>query len=127
MTKQFPRLINIIGTVSLIVIIFVVGFYFGYKNATASQANLNGIPVTTASDTPNNKQEIKALEVLGVQWIKIGQEPVCESNYPIKGTFADNFGNYYTPENSRYKRIKADICFANEEYARDTAGFVKKY
>jgi hypothetical protein len=120
--------LNIVGLVSVTVVIFIIGFYFGYKNAKANEANITKPVVTTATNDSNNQlTELKAIQVDGVYWIKTGQDPVCDKNHPIKGTFADNFGNFYTPDNSRYERIKADICFATEEYARDTAGFIKKF
>jgi hypothetical protein len=120
--------LNIIGLVSVIIIIFIIGFYFGYKNAKASEPDLTKTVVTSASNNlAQPSTELKAIPVDGVFWIKTGQEPVCDKNHPIKGTFADNFGNFYTPDNSRYDRIKADICFATEEYARDSAGFIKKF
>ena len=122
--------INYIGVVFLVIIIFVIGFYFGYKNAKSS-ASTNQTssgsftPISTAESKPQT--EIKAVNVDGVMWIKAGQDPICPSDHPVKGTFSDNFGNYYTKDNNRYDRIKPDICFATEEFARDTAGFIKKF
>jgi hypothetical protein len=34
---------------------------------------------------------------------------------------------YYTKENKSYDRVKPNLCFKNEGFAKDVAGFVKKY
>jgi hypothetical protein len=118
--------INYAGVAFLVIVIFIIGFYFGYKNAKSNQTG------TTIINTSDNSAatvstQIQALQVDGVMWIKAGQDPVCPQSHPVKGTFSDNFGNYYTKDNTRYDRIKPDICFATEDYARDTAGFIKKF
>jgi hypothetical protein len=34
---------------------------------------------------------------------------------------------YYTKTYKSYEKTKPDICFASEEFARDIAGFIKKF
>jgi hypothetical protein len=120
-----------------IVIFISVGFYFGYKNAEATftdpefianslkeseiipnleQNNLTNIPLEEDDETKKN-----------VLWVKINEEPTCPPTHPIKGKFTNSANVYYTKENNFYNRVVPHICFSSEEYAREIAGFIKKF
>ncbi len=123
---MIQKWLNIFGIIVICCILSGIGFYFGYKTSEANKklATDSGI-VKAASEI--EKKEIKALEVPGVFWILPNKEPNCPETHTIKGTFAANSGNFYTKDNKNWERIKADICFATEEFARDKAGFIKKF
>ncbi len=125
--QKSAKLLNILGIGFLVLVIFVTGFWFGYKNAKASIKEKEEVTISNNPAIKQSSIEVKALDVEGAYWIKAGQQPVCPENYSIKGTFSDNSGSYYTKDNPRFDRIKPDICFASEEFARDKAGFIKKF
>lgn len=104
----------------------MVGFYFGRKNALAIQNNQAKSEVLGLAENIQ-RQTVKVLEVPGVYWIKPNQEPICPETHPIKGTFTTTQGYFYLPDHKNYKLVKADICFVNEEFARDVAGFIRKF
>ena len=122
------KILNYSGLVFLVCLLFTVGFYFGYKNAEA-RLNIQTVNQGFQSDVSAETidKEIIAESVPGVYWIKPGEEPICPNTHPVKGTYNDNNGNFYTKENSRYDRIKPDICFATEEYAKNESGYIKKF
>lgn len=122
--SNLSKFINISGYVLILLVIFGLGVFFGYKYQESNKKE-SGTAVIVTSSSSSASTVVKTVE--GVYWIKVGQEPICPKDYTIKGTFDANSGNYYTKENKRYDTIKADICFASEEFARDTAGFVKKF
>ena len=112
----------------------LVGFYFGYKNAEAKFTNPelisnNKLNTTDSSSTnlavidPENDIEINT----NVVWIKINQEPTCPPTHPIKGKFTNSANIYYTKDNNFYNRVVPHICFSTEEYAKEIAGFIKKF
>ena len=114
------------GLLVLCVILAGIGFYFGYKTREAQAVDLVDSGVSTAAKEIE-KKEIKALEVEGVFWILPNKDPLCPETHPVKGTFSSNSGNFYTKDNKTYERVKPDICFATEDFARDKAGFIKKF
>ena len=71
--------------------------------------------------------QVEAQEVPGVHWIGVGNSPECPETHPIKGKLGSDAPVFYTKDNDWYDRIKPQLCFATEEYARDVAGFVKKF
>lgn len=104
------------------------GFYFGYRvrdnQATSPEVVAAGGIFETNLES---RSSIPILPTEGVSWIKSGQNPVCPSTHPIKGTFQSDGGTFYTKDNKTYDRVKPDICFATLEFARDQAGFVQKF
>jgi len=121
------------------IVFFGVGFFFGYKtkvntvstlelassnNSNASLSSL-AIPVTTTSSQATAVNPISGADVF---WIKVGTNPVCPETHPIKGKFDTSTAKfYYTTENRSYDRVRPDICFTTEAFAKETAGFVKKF
>ena len=124
--EMWQKWSKVAGIILLCVILTGIGFYFGYKTREAHTANLVDSGVLIAAKEIE-KKEIKALEVVGVFWILPNKDPICPENHPVKGTFGANSGNFYTKDNKSYERVKPDICFATEEFARDKAGFIKKF
>lgn len=142
LTKKSIPTINYFYYFLFIVIFIGVGFYFGYKNAEATFTDSDFIAEyqeSLAQDSSKNtssKDSDDSLEVIipedkelesNVVWMQINEEPICPPTHPIKGKF-DNAANvYYTKENNFYNRVIPHICFASEEYAREVAGFIKKF
>jgi hypothetical protein len=131
---MLKQLINYFGYGFLALAIFGSGFYFGAKAQMAKNSKEQVAAAIEKEKSANDKglghtdaQNIAIKEVEGVYWIKLGMEPVCPSEYPVKGKFADTGGVYYTKESKTYSRIKPELCFAAEEFAREKAGFVKKF
>jgi len=119
--------LNYLGLIFLAIVLFSSGFYFGFKNSSAKQSESQVEKNIAETKSDSVTELIKAKDVDGVFWIKPGQEPICPKEYSIKGTFNDSGGNFYTKTNPRYDRIKPDICFATEDFARDKTGFIKKF
>ncbi len=122
------ELINTLGLVFICLFIFAGGFYFGYQYSTSQNSGF----VATPEDIQNSvdsleREEIVALEVEGVHWIKAGEEPICPQEYPIKGKLDTSVNVYYTKDNKFYNRVKPHLCFANEDFASEEAGFIKKF
>lgn len=108
-------------------LIFVIGFWFGLKYDTNTSSNLTqttyGISVSASSSA-----NIVATEVPGIMWIKAGEDNTkCPVDHPIKGKFDSYTGYYYMPDQKSYKNVKAVVCFATEDYAKNSAGFLRKY
>jgi hypothetical protein len=124
-------ILNYLGLFFVMSLIFVSGFYFGYKSSVANLDNnsqsLTEIKALSESVRQENEQNINILDTEGVFWIKVGQAPTCPSTHPVIGKFDKNINIYYLPDHQSYNKIKAHICFVNEETARDTAGFVRKF
>ncbi len=75
-----------------------------------------------------SSEELKSLKSPeAVVWIKVGDEPTCPQTHRIKGKFDNTVNVYYTLDNKSYNRVIPHICFSSEEFARDTAGFIKKF
>lgn len=125
-------LLNYLGIITLVIVVFSSGFYFGYKNSESKKlSTFNGISNQSAKistiDSPSSSQSSSVLPVTEVFWIKPDADRVCPPEYPVKGTFQPDLGNYYTKDNSRYDRVKPDICFVTEDFAQKKAGFIKKF
>lgn len=101
--------------------LFGVGFWLGMKIQTPGVTS-KSVSVATVID-----KKVEALAVPGVVWIKAGEEPKCPSTHPIKGRFDTYTGYYYMPDYKTYDKIKPVVCFATEDFAAKTAGFLKKY
>lgn len=123
-------LLNYLGIITLAIVVFSSGFYFGYKNSESKKlSTFTGISnqSTKISTTSSPSSQSSVLQVTEVFWIKPDQDRVCPPEYPVKGTFQPDLGNYYTKDNSRYDRVKPDICFVTEDFAQRQAGFIKKF
>ena len=126
------EMLNYLGMIFLGVLLFVGGFYFGYKyNAGKTVSTTSGIvagveDIKKSADSVTNVQ-VQAKEVEGLLWIKAGEEPICPNTHPIKGKVDGTIGYYYNKTNKSYDRVKPIVCFATEEYAEKSAGFVKKF
>jgi hypothetical protein len=130
------QITQILGVSVLVVIIFIFGFYLGYKNrdskveSTTSNTNtVQANPTTISSpEKVDNQNQTTTPSNQGVFWIKVGENPVCPENYPVKGKFDSSSAMfYYTTDNKSYDRVKPDICFTSEDFASNTAGFIKKF
>ncbi len=129
MNWNFANLNQILANVFVVTVSLGSGYYFGYKT---SQGSINSNSLKSISGQSSTSQSsvqisIVAKEVVGVQWIKPNQEPRCDKDYKIKGKFNSQTNYYYTPTHKNYEKIKPEICFASEEFAKDSAGFIKKY
>lgn len=128
-----PKILEKVGLIFLAVVLFSFGFYLGFKykpsdTKTASNQNqANSLQNQDKTNISPNQSQVIGKDVPEIFWIKTGSEPVCPTDYPIKGKFADGQKNYYLPENKSAARVKPDICFLNETYAKDKAGFVRKF
>ncbi len=125
------ELLNTLGMIFLGVVLFVGGFYFGYKYHKGETDNGMVAGVSDIRETANGivniETEIITKELDGVHWIKVNEEPICPVDYPIKGKFDGTVGFYYTKSNNSYGRVKPSLCFATEDFAKNSAGFVRKY
>jgi hypothetical protein len=126
---------SITSSLSAILLALLVGgsgFYFGFKTNFKTNESVNAENNSKTIQKPvveaTNKvvEQIVTKEVLGVQWIKPNQSPTCDKDHPIKGKFSKT-NYYYTKSAKTYDRVSPDICFTTEEFARDTAGFIKKF
>ena len=123
------RLINQIGFgfafCLLLGIFFMLGMKYseGLHKLTAEKSDIAAI-ANNLQSTENVKLVSKSVDA--IQWIKNNENPACNADHPIKGVSSKD-PKYYLKSNKNYEKIKADICFATEEYARDTAGYVKKF
>ena len=129
--KKVKLILNYLGIFTLVLLIFITGFYFGRKQVLANQdlsysQILDSEALQNTSDL-TQKTNIITKEVEGVHWIKAGNEPYCPEDYPIKGKFDKNVNVFYTQDNKYYKRVVAHVCFATEDFASNKAGFIKKY
>jgi hypothetical protein len=138
---------NLLAMLSLVCLSAGLGFYFGNKISSnkTEETKKQYITQIAGLDEQISKQKIElekqignnhdsnstsknlTKELFGVFWIKVNQEPICPASYTVKGTFKAEGGTYYTADYKSYTRIKPDICFVSEEFARDTAGFIKKF
>lgn len=138
--KKSNPTINYLYYFLFIVIFIGVGFYFGYKNAEATFTNPDFIAeyqsTLSSSDSKKSSSSSNSLEIVipedkelesNVVWIQINEEPICPPTHPIKGKFNNSANVYYTKENNFYNRVIPHICFASEEYAREVAGFIKRF
>lgn len=124
------KLLEKVGFVFLAIILFGFGFYLGqkYKPAYSKTSNIaNSETNKTDNKSPNIPDTLIGKEIPEIFWIKTGSEPVCPENYPIKGRLTDGQKLYYLPETKSAGRVKPDICFLNEEYAKNKAGFIRKF
>ncbi|NJL96603.1 hypothetical protein HC766_00295 [Candidatus Gracilibacteria bacterium] len=122
---------NYLGLFFVFSIIFVSGFYFGYKSSNAKNdkivASTSEIEALANEVRNESADNYNTLDVEGVFWIRVGQQPTCPPTHPIVGKFDKNINIYYLQDHQSYDSVKAHICFVDEEMARDTAGFVRKY
>ena len=131
MALQKQQIINTLAILFVCGFMIFVGYYFGFKSAkaqvelTATKDEIGKIAQGFNSSTSNEK--VISKDVPGVFWIKSNQEPVCPKEYPVKGTFNSNGGNYVLKSYKNYDKTRPDICFATEDFARDTVGFIKKF
>jgi hypothetical protein len=80
-----------------------------------------------AQEAPSQTINPSSPDMTNVYWIAIGTEPVCPPTHPIKGKVTNQVNNYYTPDNTFYNRVKPNLCFVSEVYAKDVAKFIKKF
>lgn len=130
------QITQILGVGVLVVIIFIFGFYLGYKNRDSKVETVVSSTLTTQTNSPvqvssnktDNQNQTTTPSNQAVFWIKVGENPICPENYPIKGKFDSSSAKfYYTTDNKSYDRVKPDICFTSEDFASNTAGFIKKF
>jgi hypothetical protein len=124
MTWNFDTIKTVLSYTLVLTMAIGSGYYFGYKT---SQANVQTELAKQKPPTESVQTKIITKEVAGVQWIKPNQDPKCDQDHPVKGNLSNNINNYYTQNHKNYQKITPEICFATEEFARDTAGFIKKF
>lgn len=110
-------------TLGLIILgtgLFSGGFWLGYKAQKPVTPEVKGANVVI-------EKKVETLSVPGVSWIKAGESPSCPDTHPVKAKFDSYTGYFYTRDHKGYDKIKAMLCFASEDYAENTAGFLKKY
>ena len=127
---KYSLIKNILAISFVVLIAGGSGYYFGYKTTFAQlnkefQTKLVDKEKEQKSQEPQVQLVIK--EVVGVQWIVPNQQPICDKDHTIKGKFGSNINNFYTKSQKNYDKIVPEICFANEEFAKDKAGFIKKF
>ena len=134
-----PKILERAGLTFLAVILFCFGFYLGIKytpvdsNSTNKKSNSDSLSLNPKPGEDNLTSANKIVgkdglnEIKEISWIKTGQEPICPQTHPIKGRLTNGQKLYYLPENKSASRVKPDICFTNEQYAKDIAGFIRKF
>jgi len=125
-----------LAVVAVALTFFGLGFFFGYKtkaSSTNTEVNLATnsatFSVATSSEISSSITPNTPITNNGeVFWIKVGTNPVCPETHPIKGKFDTSTAKfYYTTDNKSYDRVRPDICFTTENFAKDIAGFIKKF
>jgi hypothetical protein len=128
MNPNQQNLSNILAIILIGCLCGGLGYYFGSKVTTKALQDQQKVEIAKVADNVEKKTEnIVAKEVSGVQWFKPNTEPKCDESHPIKGAFRSGDGIYYTKDFKNYAKTKPDMCFATEEFARDTAGLIKKF
>lgn len=134
--QQINEWLHTLGYILLGLLIFVGGFYFGGKSTEnrlakdyesryeistfAQEINSTGAELQTTTES-------LALEIPGVHWIRVGEAPICPESHPLKGKFDKNVNIYYLPDYPQYDKVKAQICLSDEQFATQSAGFIRKY
>jgi len=119
------KLLLTLGIVGLVVVVFGLGFYFGFNYAN-KQANLSAITsLNESSESYTTNKEIKPIE--GVFWIKSGEDPICPNTHPIKVKFDSGVCFFYSKENKSYSRVKPNVCAVDENFALKEMGCLKKF
>ncbi len=112
-------------------------FFLGYKFQSVQiqttnedeliAATLNSIETGDSENTSSTFINQQGPDFSNVYWIPIDTEPVCPPTHPIKGKVSNQVNNYYSPDNTFYNRVKPNLCFVSESYAKDVAKFIKKF
>jgi hypothetical protein len=124
--ENSKKWLNYLGILLLVVLVFGIGFYYGFRYREANSQEADFSDVQGAAESIEHI-EVKAKEVDGVYWIKAGQDPNCPADHPIKGKFDSGVCFFYNKDNQFYNRVKAHVCFATEEFAEEEVGCIKKY
>ena len=128
MFQNKNQISNILAVILIGCLCAGLGYYFGTKVATKDLQDKQKVEIAKVVENVEKKTEnIVAKEVTGVQWFKPNTEPKCDDTHPIKAVFRSGDGIYYTKEYKNYTKTKPDMCFATEEFARDSAGLIKKF
>lgn len=128
MFQSKNNLSNILAIILIGILCTGLGYYFGTKVATKAMQDQQKTEIAKVVENVEKKSENTVTkEVIGVQWFKPNSEPKCDDSHPIKGVFRSGDGVYYTKEFKNYAKTKPDMCFATEEFARDSAGLIKKF
>ena len=106
---------------------FGLGYYFGSKYTKSSLSPSKPVALADNQQIQQPVSSSSPVPIEEVFWIKPNSDPACPQTHMVKGTFQDNFGYYYTPDSKNYSRSRPDICFKSEAFAKDIAGFIKKY
>jgi predicted PolB exonuclease-like 3'-5' exonuclease len=119
---------NILAIVLICCLCAGLGYYFGSKVSTKEMQDKQKVEIAKVVENVEKKTEnIIAKDIPGVQWIKANTEPKCDALHPIKGVYRGDSAFYYTKNYKNYDKTKPDMCFATEEFARDTVGLIKKF
>ena len=122
------KILSTLGYVLVAFVLVFAGYWLGSKNTEARAIKEKEQAVAEVIEQNKTKPpEVKALEVVGVHWLKLNELPQCPSTHPVKGKVNSDGGIYYSTDHKNWGKIKPQLCFANEEYARDKAFFEKKY
>jgi hypothetical protein len=130
MVNKSNKYTNYISMFLLAVIVGGCGFYFGFKiksNQDSDKIFALQQEQTKLKLQSETNEKIVIKEVEAVHWIKINKDPICPPTHPIKGVFKTDKSLVYLPSNKSYAKINPDVCFVNEDYATQNAGFIKKF
>jgi predicted PolB exonuclease-like 3'-5' exonuclease len=128
MFQNKQNISNILAVILIGCLCAGLGYYFGTKVTTKSLQDQQKIEIAKVAENIEKKTEtVVAKDVSGVQWIKANTEPKCDPQHPIKGVFRGDSAFYYTKNYKNYEKTKPDMCFATEEFARDSVGLIKKF
>jgi hypothetical protein len=118
---------GLLGLITFGIIILGIGFYFGYKVSNNSK-NQDLITLQAQQIEKEVKQPVEYItkEVPEVYFVAGGGEPNCPESHPIKGKFSSTGNIFYTEDHKSYKRVIAEICFNNLDYAKNIAKFNQK-
>ncbi len=120
------KYLNYLGTFLLVIIVFIIGFYYGFRY---HENNFGGVDLVKLKDTTESLErvEVKTKEVEGIFWIKSGEDPICPNTHPVKIKYDSGVCFFYTKENRSYSRVKAHVCSATEDFAKNQMGCLKKF
>jgi hypothetical protein len=118
------KLLLTLGLACLVIVVFGLGFYFGFNYAN-KQINQSIVISNHSAESNTTNKEVKPVE--GVFWIKSGEDPICPNTHPIKIKFDSGICFFYTKENKSYSRVKPNLCAVDENFALNEMGCLKKF
>lgn len=118
---------GLLGLITFGIIILGIGFYFGYKvSDNARTQDFISLQSKKVEQESKEQTQYIAKEVPEVYFVAGGGEPECPESHPIKGKLSSTGNIFYAKDHKTYKRVIAEICFNNPEFAKNTAKFTQK-